>query len=491
MATSFSDSLRSSDSMTFQSGTIKKEIAFLVSGLQQEDKEQQKQITSRLLTIAQNECPQASYALLLYPLVTLLLNGNIDASSAAQSAIITLVNNSDDVRSALIKIGFIETARQVLIDENTPNHIESNMLDVIQSLLFQGVNGNEMIGLVSILSQLSEEKSEEKKKISQKAKMILNLLSGFGITGSSSSNNIQLVNVNKELKIQIDEQKRNYIELQRKDEEKQKQIIELQKKDEVSIKNDEEKSKKIIELEHKDEDNKRIIDENKILISELQRKDEDNKRKITDLERQHEDSKPKPVINNQIVSQPKSEEIPISISVPSEGYTKIEGEFTYTSTKDYEFQTFPIDQQFTHGICKCEFKINKLDSYQNFGVMKSGPSVPFNGHPNENPHYKNCMYFRQRGEVRQNQKVTDGNQTFKSGDIISLEVNMDIVPRTVRLFINGVLQPVYMSGIPDSIQFYFHFWNNEESVTVLSLKRLSSPTDATVIGAKEVKWEEE
>ncbi|KAA6387752.1 MAG: hypothetical protein EZS28_016723 [Streblomastix strix] len=242
-------------------------IAFLVSGLQSEDKEQQAQITSRLLSIAQNECLQASHALLLYPLVTLLLNENIDASSAAQSAIITLVNNSDDVRSALIKIGFIETARQILIDENTPNHIESNLLDVIQNVLFQGVNGNEMIGLVSILSQLSEEKSEEKKKISQKAKMILNLLSGFGITGSSSSNNIQLVNVNEEQKIQIEEQKRN-----------------------------------INELERKDQDNKRLFDEKIIMISELQRKDEDNKRKITDLERQLADSKSKPIINNQIVS---------------------------------------------------------------------------------------------------------------------------------------------------------------------------------------------
>ncbi|KAA6387753.1 MAG: hypothetical protein EZS28_016724 [Streblomastix strix] len=122
--------------------------------------------------------------------------------------------------------------------------------------------------------------------------------------------------------------------------------------------------------------------------------------------------------------------------------------------------------------------------------MKSGPSVPFNGHPNENPHYNNCMIFRYGGEVIQNEKEIKGNQPMKLGDIISLEVNMDIVTRTVRLFINGVLQPVYMSGIPDSIQFYFHFyWKNGDSVTVLSLKRLSSPTDATVIGAKEVKWE--
>ncbi|KAA6380458.1 MAG: hypothetical protein EZS28_024015, partial [Streblomastix strix] len=428
-----------------------KEIAFLVSGLQSEDKEQQAQIASRLLAIAQNECPQASYSLLLYPLVTLLLNGNIDASSSAQSAIITLVNNSDDVRSALIKIGFIETARQ--IDENTLNHIESNLLNVIQNVLFQGVNGNEMIGLVSILSQLSEEKSEEKKKIAQKAKIILNLLSGFEICASSSSNNIQLEKIVDEQKIQIEEQKRM-----------------------------------ITELKNKDQEKSRIIDEKNILISELQRKDEENKRKITDLERQLEDSKPKPIINNQIVSQPKSDEIPISITVPSGGYTKKEGEFTYTST-DYEYKTCPIDKQINRGICICEFKINNLTNWQYFGVMKTGPSVPFNEHPNQSPHYKNCMIFRTGGEVRQNGKQTNRNQEMKKGDIISLEVNMDIVPRTVKLFINGVLQPVYMSGIPDSIQFYFFFEYSDESVTVFSLKRLSSPTDATVFGAKEVKWE--
>ncbi|KAA6367166.1 MAG: hypothetical protein EZS28_037307 [Streblomastix strix] len=468
MATNFSDSLRSPDSIAVQSGNIKKEIAFLISGLLSEDKEQYAQITSRLLAIAQNECPQASYALLLYPLVTLLLNGNIDASSAAQSAINTLVNNSDDVRSALIKIGFIETARQVLIDENIPNHIESNLLDVIQNVLFQGVNGNEMIGLVSILSQLSEEKSEEKKKISQKAKMILILLPGFGIAGSSSSNNIQQEKIIDEQKIQIEEYKRNNNELQNKDQEK---------------------SQKIIELERNEQEKLRIFNENKILIFELQRKDEENKRKITDLERQLEDSKTKPIINNQIVSQPKSDEIPISISVPSEGsYTKKVGEFTYTST-ELENKTFPIDQQIKNGICRCEFKINKLIIYQYFGVMKSGPSVPFDGYPDRSPHCKNCFIFRSKGEVKYNKKETQGNQIMKQGDLIALEVNMDIVPRTVRLFINGVLQPVYMSGIPDSIQFYFHFQYEENSVSVLSLKRLSSPTDATVIGAKEVKWE--
>ncbi|KAA6395516.1 MAG: hypothetical protein EZS28_008957 [Streblomastix strix] len=467
MATNYSDSLRNPQISGLSSENIQNEIPVLVNGLLSDDKDQLEQITQKLLQITLHECPQSTYMLFLNPLIVLLLTGSSESSTSALVALTTLVRRSDNIRDGLVKIGFIEAARQSLIDENTLNYTQSNILEIIQSLLFQQVNANEMIGLVSILSQLSEEKSEEKKKIAQKAKMILNLLSGFGITDSSSSNNIQLEKINEELKIQIEEQKRNNNELQRKDQEKQKQIIELQKKNEEFKKKDEEKSKKIIEL---------------------QRKDEDNQRKIADLERQLADSKSKPIINNQIVSQPKSEEIPISISVPSGGYTKKEGEFTYTSTK-YKDQTFPIDQQIKNGKYRCEFKINKLEDYQYFGVMKSGPSVPFDGQPSYSPHNKNSMFFRHGGEVKQNGIQLKGNQPMKSGDIIALEVNMDIVPRTVRLFINGVLQPVYASGIPDSIQFYFHFSQKENSVTVLSLKRLSSPTDATVIGANEVQWE--
>ncbi|KAA6323756.1 MAG: hypothetical protein EZS28_054276, partial [Streblomastix strix] len=124
-----------------------------------------------------------------------------------------------------------------------------------------------------------------------------------------------------------------------------------------------------------------------------------------------------------------------------------------------------------------------------FGVQKSTLAILFTQSHSGNPYGKEYMYFRHEGEVKFNGNKIKGNQPFKDGDIISLEVNMDIVPRTVRLFINGVLQPVYMSGIPDSIQFYFTLYCKYDSVSVLSLKRLSSPTDATVIGAKEVKWE--
>ncbi|KAA6393020.1 MAG: hypothetical protein EZS28_011455 [Streblomastix strix] len=284
---------------------------------------------------------------------------------------------------------FSESLRTPQVQGLSSENIKIEISDHFTCLLFQQLNASDMIGLVSILSKLSEEKSEEKKKIAQRSKKI--------------------------------------IELEHKGQEKLRQISELERKDQDN--------------KRKEQDKKRIIDENKKKISELQGRDEDNIKKIIDLERQLADSKSKPIINNHIVSQPKSEEIPISITVPFGSYIKKEGEFTYTSTKD-DLKTFPIDQYIA------------LGKFRFFGVMKYGPSVPFDGYPLNYPHNKNCMYFRYGGEVKQNGKSTEGNQRIIQGDLITLEVNMDIVPRTVRLFINGVLQPVYMSGIPDSIQFY-------------------------------------
>ncbi|KAA6366965.1 MAG: hypothetical protein EZS28_037508 [Streblomastix strix] len=145
--------------------------------------------------------------------------------------------------------------------------------------------------------------------------------------------------------------------------------------------------------------------------------------------------------------------IPISVTVPKGDYTKKDDEFTFTS--------------------------NTV-----FGIKKSGLIIPFGKRPQDQPYAKGNI-----GPVKQNDIETYGNQLMNQGDLISEEVNMDIVPRTVKLFINGNLQPIYMSGIPDSIQFYFSLWATGNTITVLSLKRLAQSTDATVQGAKEVKWE--
>ncbi|KAA6359964.1 MAG: hypothetical protein EZS28_044508, partial [Streblomastix strix] len=102
---------------------------------------------------------------------------------------------------------------------------------------------------------------------------------------------------------------------------------------------------------------------------------------------------------------------------------------------------------------------------------------------------KDSIFFY-AGHVYQNGKPTSaGNQTITNNDIVAIEVNMNTTPRTAHLFINNGQQPGYMSGLPESVQYYFQLYTMGQPTTVLSLKRLSAPTVTNIINAKEVKWE--
>ncbi|KAA6396469.1 MAG: hypothetical protein EZS28_008006 [Streblomastix strix] len=66
---------------------------------------------------------------------------------------------------------------------------------------------------------------------------------------------------------------------------------------------------------------------------------------------------------------------------------------------------------------------------------------------------------------------------------------MNTTPRTAHLFINNVQQPVYISGLPEFVQYYFQLYTQIQSATVLSLKCLSAPTVTDIKDAKQVKWD--
>ncbi|KAA6388292.1 MAG: hypothetical protein EZS28_016181 [Streblomastix strix] len=163
---------------------------------------------------------------------------------------------------------------------------------------------------------------------------------------------------------------------------------------------------------------------------------------------------------------PVSDSIPFTIQVPSPESTKVEG-YTYTSTQ-CNYQTFPISPT--------------------VGVMKSGLVVPIYNYPGIEPYAKDCAAFNCRGIVEQNEEEESGNKKLKEGDIITIEVNLLETPRTAHLFINGQQQPVFVSGLPESIQFWFFLNYGGGSVTVLSLKKLNVPTVTKIPDEKEMKW---
>ncbi|KAA6353819.1 MAG: hypothetical protein EZS28_050654, partial [Streblomastix strix] len=154
---------------------------------------------------------------------------------------------------------------------------------------------------------------------------------------------------------------------------------------------------------------------------------------------------------------------------------------------------FQVARRFSHEVATADnvltsvYRAHTLQ-VKRFGVLKTGLVIPTGKHANYSPYYKDNMFFYYSGQVYQNVKNTTGNQAMKDNDIIAIEVNMTI-PRTVHLFINSIQQPVFMSGLPESIQFYFFLNYVGDSTTVLSLKKLAAPTIANIPGAQEVKWE--
>ncbi|KAA6372384.1 MAG: hypothetical protein EZS28_032089 [Streblomastix strix] len=94
------------------------------------------------------------------------------------------------------------------------------------------------------------------------------------------------------------------------------------------------------------------------------------------------------------------------------------------------------------------------------------------------------MYFRYSGEICQNGNYLEGNAGMFSGDVVTIEINMDTIPRTICLFINGHQQPNFMANIPASVRPYFTIYQIGDSVTVLSLKRCTEPSIATLTQKK-------
>ncbi|KAA6399364.1 MAG: putative Serine/threonine-protein phosphatase 5 [Streblomastix strix] len=392
------------------------------------------------------------------------MEGSNEVSVAAQDSLIALAKNSEDVRNIFVKIGFIETARYILLDETTQIFTLLNVLDVLYHLIFFGQNARDLRTIIPTLTKIIEDESEERKEVVKKAKMVFSLLKIHGQTGLNihSSSLFEKIEVkNEENSIQIEEQKLRIYEMELEMEEINKINDEKQQKIDYLEKLNLDNKAKIEQLERKEY-------ESQMRIEELKAANEPKSKLFSDLKSQGSELKTK--FGSQSLNTLKLAENAITITVPLGSYIKKDKEFTYTSTGD-ELKTFQVDQMITYGVYRCVFKINQLKEIQYFGILKSGTRILFGFGPLQTHFADKCMEFSADGRVCQNGKEAKGNQAMKEGDIIAIEVNMDAALRTVRLFINGVLQPVYMSKIPKSIQYFFYFSKVGESVTVISLKR--------------------
>ncbi|KAA6403972.1 MAG: hypothetical protein EZS28_000498 [Streblomastix strix] len=358
--------------------------------------------------------------------------------------------------------------KQSLEGQSTPNYIKSGLLAVVLKLA-EGEGLEQLSSLIPCLEILM--KCQEK-ELKGKARQILGCLQIEGITSSSSSQS-EKENEQNELIQQLEESNRV------KDDEIHRIKEDNKRLNEQFIREHEENQRKDEQIRRKDDEIQRKDDE-------IRRKEEQNQRRISELEQQITLNKPKQDSQSQNNSNSITVEIPLSISSIPGTFTMKDNEFTYTSTAN-GYKTFTNNTVITKEVYKYEIKINKIQWFI-FGVKKSGLVIPNEEYPGKQPYAKDNMHFHCNGIVYQNGNGTYGNQQMKTDDTVAIEVNMNSNPRTAILFINNKQQPVFVSGLPESVQFYFSIYYNQDSVTAISLKQLTSLTPTGIQGAKEVKW---
>ncbi|KAA6388039.1 MAG: hypothetical protein EZS28_016428, partial [Streblomastix strix] len=133
----------------------KEELPFLVNGLISGTPEQQSQVILRLLSIALHDSDTTlyNYKLFIGPLIVMLQSVLPETSLAAWEALSKLIKTCPNFRDALVRYGFIETVRYSLLDDDTPIHVQSNLIDIVTQLLLNQTDPQSMSELIGVLQR--------------------------------------------------------------------------------------------------------------------------------------------------------------------------------------------------------------------------------------------------------------------------------------------------------------------------------------------------
>ncbi|KAA6365177.1 MAG: hypothetical protein EZS28_039295, partial [Streblomastix strix] len=186
--------------------------------------------------------------------------------------------------------------------------------------------------------------------------------------------------------------------------------------------------------------------------------------------------------------QPSGTDVPFTVTVNLDndqlGINTME-QF-YTSLKD-DYKNFILEPEITKDVIRLEIIPDFIRSLY-LGVVNSGTTVPKGNNINESMSTHKAAFFHNNGSVYHKGIPKAGNNKMISNQKVAIEVNMNSNPRTAHLFIDGKQQPVFISGLPSSIQFFFQLYYEDDQIQILSLKRLNEPTVQIVEKADEVKY---
>ncbi|KAA6403428.1 MAG: hypothetical protein EZS28_001056, partial [Streblomastix strix] len=326
-----------------------------------------------------------------------------------------------------------------------------------------------------------EEENFEKKRENEKIKYQLALLKQkFGV--QKIDEEIQLI---EEKEKEISEENK----ILKEENQKLKDEI-LQLKDEKIHQLEEENKRKDQENKKLKEDILKLKDE---VLKEKQKKEKQDQR-VKEVEEQIqkllEDKKEKeeqlkklketPVIN---LINPNPTDI--EISDVAGGMKKI---FKRNCTKA---DSISLTQVLESGVWSMEALLqNTQGGCGGIGIVKDSYNIPAGANPNTNPNFQNMAAYTGNlwgiGQVYCKEKTISGNSTFGDNQILKQEYDSE--KGTLAFFLDGVQQPVYISGIKEKVRFIACLYYSESSCIIRSLKKLAAATAVHVANEKAVQW---
>ncbi|KAA6354068.1 MAG: hypothetical protein EZS28_050405, partial [Streblomastix strix] len=235
-------------------------------------------------------------------------------------------------------------------------------------------------------------------------------------------------NIESEIKIIENQEKEKDCKIQQLEEQKRIQETEIIKLIEENQKEKQEKERKEEEINKLKEENKKIKEENEKL-------------------------KPKPPQVNSSVNS----DFPIAIHNPDPSdidFSDIDGRMKKITKKQDKDNTISLTQVLENGIWEIETEFSGDHKWTCIGVMKD--SFNFKAGQYSTGYSDQCVSYCSKqwnnGSIYYKDNWTSGNKGFSAGQ--KVKEQFDSEKGTLIFFVDGVQEPVYISGIKEKVRFF-------------------------------------
>ncbi|KAA6360943.1 MAG: hypothetical protein EZS28_043530 [Streblomastix strix] len=185
-------------------------------------------------------------------------------------------------------------------------------------------------------------------------------------------------------------------------------------------------------------------------------------------------------------------EIPIDIiktDPPNFDLVDIDGKQKKIVKEGNDWRAASLTQVLEEGIFELNSEFNNTnENYLAIGIVKDSYVIPAQN-PGSNPSLENIAIFTGsdwsspifcKGNGKEDNPRIKNNQKIK--------LKYDSNEGTLILFIDGVQQPAYITGIKEKVRFIIVLYTSGSSCTIHSLKKLKAPTSQHIANEIAIQW---